>query len=75
MGNCKGCRHWALADDDRGKAPSWVEPDQQRCFRIVPQADDSSLVKLDNPSFAGENAVLWTAPMFGCVLFEAKESA
>lgn len=32
----------------------------------------TEFVKLENPVYAGEDAVLWTAPDFGCVLFEAK---
>jgi hypothetical protein len=65
MGNCRNCQHWS------NEPPSWVPPDHKMCFRITPQ-EESGLVKLDNPSFAGENAVLWTGPMFGCALWEPR---
>ncbi len=63
VGNCRDCIHWS------NDTPSWIEKGHKMCFRITPQ-NESALVKLDNPSFAGENAVLYTAAEFGCVLFE-----
>lgn len=65
MNRCKACEHWA------GDEVSWMPLGSRPCGVIHPRADHG-LAALDNPSFASEDAVLYTAPDFGCALWSAK---
>ena len=66
MKRCKNCKHWG------DTTPLWIPDYHGACLRITPRSGDPALI--DNQGFASEDAVLYTAPDFGCVLFENKET-
>lgn len=63
MGNCKDCKHWGVATDTHHVRTCRAVGEDGLPGVVVPTAD------------YGYNAHLETGPSFGCVLFEAKETA
>jgi len=73
MERCKDCKHWKPSDD-----PHYLGDDapHRTCDRIIlagwfgdEHEQPAPLAFTQDGS--GYKAVLWTAPDFGCVLFEA----
>lgn len=62
---CKNCKHWG------DETVSWMPSGMKRCEAINPDA--GHLACIDNPSFATEDATLFTDPMFSCALFLPKD--
>lgn len=59
---CKTCRHWR---------PAGEEPRPGYCAQIGTYPKDGELVEI----CSNGAATLYTAPQFGCILWEQKEPA
>lgn len=66
IGSCRDCKHW------NGDTVTWMPLGSRPCGIIHPRSEHG-MAALDNPSFSSEDAVMYTAPNFGCVLFEVKD--
>lgn len=80
MNHCKDCRHWGDEDDPRYEACDFkgtpTTDQRRRCLKVLfmyAEGADESLAVVSDAS--GYSAKLWVAPDFGCVLWEAAESA
>lgn len=77
VGLCKDCKHWG-EEPQRGYGYPHMSDDGRRhlCTLInskaIPSVCELPQVGLDSGDYASSDAQLWTAPDFGCVLFEAK---
>lgn len=85
MGNCKDCKHWQAPSEYQSHPLQRYDEDyelielgdthQHRVCGLIVLADSK---QRDSPPLAFTMdasdycAVLWTAPDFGCALFEAK---
>lgn len=78
MGNCKDCKHWdnggaqRLASGDESGGSYFKEsvegnPGKGLCGALLP---DNPLIRIH--TIYAEEEFVWTAPAFGCVLFETK---
>ncbi len=74
MMSCRDCRHWQLV-------PHWIakhegRPDEMRgwgeCNGIPQNLNSVTLMKLAVTSTSGDAVSFYTAPDFGCRLFEVR---
>lgn len=82
-GRCERCSHWDAAGDEREEYDNENDRDvifpHRRCLLVVhlyhrgtDRFDPSRAAYVMDAS--GYRATLWTAPSFGCVLFEPRKA-
>ncbi len=73
IGHCKTCKHWGA-----GRVPiiGFDPRGQKHCDRFSYETarPNSDSARLESGDYASSNGSLWTAPEFGCVLWEERST-
>jgi hypothetical protein len=76
MNQCRDCKHWGSGKSEGGEDldfDSYI--DMAGCSRIRCPGDPNDVkppAALQAYGYEWEDAVLWTSPDFGCVLWESE---